>query len=69
MREKICGTIALLAFFWLLGVAGESDLGLNTIKDIIIQGGAALTIFIVSLYAGGLLEVGHAKGEDDEDRD
>lgn len=41
MKRKICGTIAALAFVWLLGVAGSSDLGLNTTKDIIWQGGAA----------------------------
>lgn len=68
MKQKICGTIAALAFFWLLGIAGNSDLGLNTIEDIIWQGSAALTIFGGSLYLGGFLELGPARGGDNEDR-
>lgn len=68
MKRKICGTIATLAFIWLLGVAGNSDLGLNTIKDIIWQGGAALAIFGGSLYLGDFLELGPAIGGDNEDR-
>lgn len=58
MKQKICGTIATIAFLCLLGVAGSSDLGLNTIQDVIIQGGAALAIFAGSLYIGGFLETG-----------
>lgn len=68
MKQKICGTIAALAFFWLLGIAGNSDLGLNTIEDIIWQGSAALAIFGGSLYLGGFLDLGPARGGDDEDR-
>lgn len=55
MKEKICGTIAIIAFFWLLGIAGNSDLGLSTTGEVITQGGAALALFAGSLYAGGFL--------------
>ena len=68
MKKKICGTIATLAFFWLLSISGNSDLGLNTIEDIIRQGGAALTIFGGSLCLGGFLDLGPARGGDDENR-
>lgn len=68
MKQKICGTIAALAFFWLLCVAGNSDLGLNTIGECIWQGSAALAIFCGSLYLGGFLGAGPARGGDDEDR-
>lgn len=61
MRKKICGAVAALAFLWLLGIAGSGDLGCNTIKDIIIQGSAALAIFAGSLYAGGFIETGSSQ--------
>lgn len=67
MKQKICGAIAALAFLWLLGIVGASDIGQNTIKDILTQGSAALAIFTGSLYLGGFLET--ERGGDHEDRD
>lgn len=66
MKQKICGAIATLAFIWLLSIAGASDLGQNTVRDILTQGGAALAIFAGSLYLGGFL--GTVRGGSDEDR-
>lgn len=28
-KKRICGTLACLSFMWLIGVAGNSDLGLE----------------------------------------
>lgn len=68
MKEKICGTIAIIAFFWLLGIAGNSDLGLSTTGEVITQGSAALALFAGSLYAGGFLGGRPARGGHHADR-
>lgn len=56
-KRKVCGTLAFLSFLWLLGVAGNSDLGLEpdpgvlTLKLLI-----GLAVFAASLCIGGFIE-------------
>ena len=45
----LCG----LSFLWLLGIAGSSDLGLNSLEDIIVQGTIAVSLFGITAYLGG----------------
>ena len=47
----LCG----LSFLWLLGVAGNSDLGLSTTREVIVQGSAAVATFGLTAYLGGLM--------------
>lgn len=47
----LCG----LSFLWLLGIAGSSDLGLNSLEDIIVQGTIAVSLFGITAYLGGLI--------------
>ena len=47
----LCG----LSFLWLLGIAGSSDLGLNSLREIIVQGTIAVSMFGITAYLGGLI--------------
>ena len=47
----LCG----LSFLWLLGVAGSSDLDLITVKEVMVQGSAAVATFGATAYLGGLM--------------
>lgn len=49
MKTKICGT---LSFMWLIGVAGNSDLGLEPDFGAL----AGLVVFAASLWIGGFIE-------------
>lgn len=49
--QILCG----LSFLWLLGIAGSSDLGLNSLEDIIVQGTIAVSLFGITAYLGGLI--------------
>ena len=52
--QKVCRVLSGLCFFWLLGVAGASDLGQNTVLDVLVQGSLAVTGFGVFAWLGGL---------------
>ena len=57
MRTKICGTLALLSFVWLIGVAGNSDLGFEPdFGRLCIKVFAGLVVFAASLKIGGFIE-------------
>ena len=57
MRRKICGTLAFLSFMWILGVAGNSDLGLEPDFGVLcIKVFAGLAVFAASLWIGGFIE-------------
>ena len=43
----LCG----LSFLWLLGIAG----GLNSLREIIVQGTIAVSLFGITAYLGGLI--------------
>lgn len=55
MRTKICGITAFLSFMWLLGVAGNSDLGAEPDpRVLIIKVLCGLLVLIASVKLGGL---------------
>lgn len=57
LKRRICGTIAFLSFMWLLGVAGNSDLGLEPdFGALIVKVLAGLVVFAASLKIGGFIE-------------
>ena len=49
--QILCG----LSFLWLLGIAGSSDLGLNSLREVIVQGTIAVSMFGITAYLGGLI--------------
>ena len=49
--QILCG----LSFLWLLGIAGSSDLGLNSLREVIVQGTIAVSLFGITAYLGGLI--------------
>lgn len=56
-KRRVCGTLAFLSFMWMLGVAGNNDLGLEPdlarmCTKLLI--GAA--VFALSSWKGGLFE-------------
>lgn len=56
-KKRICGTLAFLSFMWLLGVAGNSDLGLEPdLVALVIKVLAGLVVFTTSLKIGGFIE-------------
>ena len=58
MKTKICGTLASLSFMWLIGVAGNSDLGLEPdFEALVIKVLAGLVVFAASLKIGGFIDV------------
>ena len=57
MKTKICGTLACLSLLWLVGVAGNSDLGLEPdFGALVIKVLAGLVVFAASLWIGGFIE-------------
>lgn len=57
-KKRICGTLAFLSFMWLIGVAGNSDLGLESdFGSLVIKVLAGLVVFAASLKIGGLINV------------
>ena len=53
-KRRICGTLAFLSFMWMLGVAGNSDLGLEPdFGRLCIKVLAGLIVFVVSIKIGG----------------
>ena len=56
-KKRICGTLAFLSFMWLLGVAGNSDLGLEpNFVALVIKVLAGLVMFAASLKIGGFIK-------------
>ena len=56
-RRKVCGTLAFLSFMWLIGVAGNSDLGLEPdFVALLIKVLAGLAVFAASLKIGGFIK-------------
>ena len=56
-KKRICGTLACLSFMWLLGVAGNSDLGLEpNFVALVIKVLAGLVMFAASLKIGGFIK-------------
>lgn len=56
-KRRICGTLAFLSFMWLLGVAGNSDLGLEPdLGALCIKVLAGLVVFAASLKIGGFIK-------------
>lgn len=58
IKRKVCGALAFLSFMWLVGVAGNSDLGLEPdFGSLVIKVLAGLVVFAASLRIGGLINV------------
>ena len=56
-KQRICGTLTCLSFLWLVGVAGNSDLGLEPdFGALVIKVLAGLVVFAASLKIGGFIE-------------
>ena len=56
-KKRICGTLAFLSFVWLIGVAGNSDLGLEPdFVALVIKVLAGLVVFAASLKIGGFIK-------------
>ena len=57
IKRKVCGTLACLSFMWLIGVAGNSDLGLEPdLGCLVLKGLAGLVVYTSSLKIGGFLK-------------
>lgn len=56
-KQHICGTLAFLSFMWIIGVAGNSDLGLEPdLGALCIKALAGLAVFAASLKIGGFIK-------------
>lgn len=56
-KQRICGTLAFLSFMWLIGVAGNSDLGFEPdFGALCIKLLAGLVVFAASLKIGGFIK-------------
>lgn len=57
IKKRICGTLGCLSFLWLIGVAGNSELGLEPDFGVLcIKVFAGLVVFVCSLNIGGFIE-------------
>ena len=57
IKCKVCGTLACLSFLWLVGVAGNSDLGLEPdLGCLVLKVLAGLVVFAASLKIGGFIK-------------
>ena len=57
IKKRICGTTAFLSFMWLIGVAGNNDLGLEPdFGKMVLKFLAGLVVFIISMKVGGFDE-------------
>ena len=57
IKRKVCGSLACLSFLWLIGVAGNSDAGLE--PDFVVLALKVLAGFVVfaaSLKIGGFIK-------------
>ena len=55
-KRKICAAIALIAFFFVYGTAGASDLDAIPMKQIIWQLIVGNAVMLAALYKGGYLQ-------------
>lgn len=56
-KRKVCGILACLSFMWLLGVAGNSDLGLEpSTAALVVKLSVGVAIFGLSAWFGGLMK-------------
>ena len=57
IKRKVCGTLACLSFVWLVGVAGNSDLGLEPdLGALCLKVLAGFVVFAASLKIGGFIK-------------
>ena len=57
IKRKVCGTLACLSFVWLVGVAGNSDLGLEPdLGALCLKVLAGFVVFAASLKIGGFVK-------------
>lgn len=54
LKRRICGTLAFLSFMWLIGVAGNSDAGLEPdLGQMALKLLIGLVVFAASIKIGG----------------
>lgn len=54
IKQRICGITAFLSFMWLIGVAGDSDLGLEPdFGRLCLKVLIGLVVFAASIEIGG----------------
>lgn len=54
IKRKVCGTLAFLSFMWLIGVAGNNDLGLEPdLGKMALKLLIGLAVFAASIEIGG----------------
>lgn len=57
IKRRICGTLAFLSFMWLLGVAGNSDLGLEPSTTVLfVKLSVGVAVFGLSAWLGGFMK-------------
>ena len=57
IKRRICRTLALLSFMWLLGVAGNSDLSLESSTAVLfVKLSVGVAVFGLSAWLGGLMK-------------
>ena len=57
IKRRVCGTLAFLSFMWLLGVAGNSDLGLEpSTAALFVKLSVGVAVFGLSAWLGGLMK-------------
>ena len=57
IKRRICGTLAFLSFMWLLGVAENSDLGLEPSTAVLfVKLSVGVAVFGLSAWLGGLMK-------------
>jgi len=55
-KRKICGVIAFIAFFFVLGTAGASDADLIPMKQIVWRSVIGMAVFAAAVWKGGFME-------------
>lgn len=56
-KRLICGILAFLSFMWLIGVAGNSDLGLEPSTAVLfVKLSVGVAVFGLSAWFGGLMK-------------
>ena len=53
--QRLCRVLCGLCFLWMLGIAGSSDLGTYTMRDILTQLPLAVSGFGLFAWLGGLM--------------
>lgn len=57
IKRRVCSVLAFLSFMWLIGVAGNSDLGLEPSTAVLfVKLSVGVAVFGLSAWFGGLMK-------------